>query len=151
MNLKLITVMTMISLMGLMGCGNNEPAGYPKDENGNPTNLMPESKKTLEFNAETIVSQLNKELPDLMYYDYHFDSASKGGENQVNYYFSRTKTTAEQMKADGFDKTQPAEDCNAYKTSTAWYYEECRKRNISIEFHWRDKSGEEVFSHTCGT
>ena len=150
MNQKLFTMITLCSLMTLSGCDNEKESNYPKDKDGNPTNLMPESTKTLEFNTETIVSQVNKTLPDLMYYDHHFDSASKGGDNQVNYYFSRTQTTAEQMIADGFEKTQKEEDCKTYNSSTAWYYEECRKRNISIQFHWRDNTGKEVFSHVCG-
>ena len=48
-----------------------------------------------------------------------------------------------------FAKTQKEADCKEYKTSTAWYYEECRKRNISIEFHWNDNAGKEVCKHVC--
>ena len=149
MKRKLIVSMLTVSFITLIGCNSNDKSKYPIDEDGNPTNLRPESKKVLELNAETIASQLNKNLPDMMYYDYHFDSARMASTNQVNYYMSRTKTTAATMITEEFAKTQKEADCKAYKTSTAWYYEDCRKRNISIEFHWSDSTGKEVCKHVC--
>mgnify|MGYP003436843664 CR=1 FL=1 len=149
MKRKLITGITVLVLFGIIGCGSNDKSHYPKDKDGNPTNKITENTKVPEFNAATIVSQLNKSLPDMMYYDYHFDSARTASTSQVNYYMSRTKTAAEKMITDDFAKTQKEADCKEYKTSTAWYYEECRKRNISIEFHWNDNAGKEVCKHVC--
>ncbi|MBK8311098.1 MAG: hypothetical protein IPL04_09600 [Chitinophagaceae bacterium] len=149
MKRKLMVGMFALSFIAMIGCNSNDKSKHPTDKDGNPTNLMPESRKSLEFNAETIVSQLNKNLPDIWYYDYHFDSARTASTSQVNYYMSRTKTAAEKMITDDFAKTQKEADCKEYKTSTAWYYEERRKRHISIEFHWNDNAGKDVCKHVC--
>src|SRR6218665_3215764 len=112
----------------IVGCNN---APYQRDANGNPTNLVADKEKPLEFTIENIVSQLNKSLPDPMFYDFHFDSVSRQGDNQINFYYSRPKTDASEMAAKNFSKTQQEDDCKTYKTSTAWYFDECRKRNIN--------------------
>lgn len=146
--MKQITALAtfFLSVFYIVSC-NNSP--YPNDKNGNPTNLVPDKEKPLEFNIENIVSQLNKSLPDPMFYDFHFDSVTQQGANQINFYYSRPKTDASEMKANNFAKTQQEDDCKTYKTSTAWYFEECRKRNIGVEFHYSDKAGKEFCKHLC--
>ena len=146
--IKITTVSVTFFLFAfcIVSC-NNGP--YPKDENGNPTNLIKDKTPALEFNIETIVSQLNKNLPDPMLYDFHFDRVTQQGANQINFYYSRPKTDAAEMTAKNFAKTQEEMDMDMYKNSTAWYYEECRKRNIKIEFHYSDKDGKEFCKHLC--
>lgn len=140
------TIAFFLLVLCIVGCTNSP---YAKDKDGNITNLVPDKEKPLEFTIENIVSQLNKSLPDPMYYDFHFDKVSQQGADQINFYYSRPKTESSEMALKDFAKTQQEDDCKTYKTSTAWYFEECRKRNINIEFHYSDKTGKEFCKHLC--